>query len=107
MRESFHLALTPILLTAGFGNHVESEAIPDTLPKLGNAPQKVANGLYAEQVSGTAFTAPRHKNQRSWLYRVRVPHLCLSLSLFSYSSFMIPFFLSQKLTKYLLFCYSD
>ena len=57
--------------TDGFGNHVESEAIPGTLPKLGNAPQKVAHGLYAEQISGTAFTAPRHKNQRSWLYRVR------------------------------------
>ncbi|UZJ57579.1 hypothetical protein CBS101457_006899 [Exobasidium rhododendri] len=56
---------------AGFGNHVESEAIPGTLPKLGNAPQKVSHGLYAEQVSGTAFTAPRHKNQRSWLYRIK------------------------------------
>ncbi|PWN53311.1 putative homogentisate 1,2-dioxygenase [Violaceomyces palustris] len=55
----------------GFGNHFESEAIPQTLPSRGNAPQKVARGLYAEQISGTAFTAPRSKNQRSWLYRIR------------------------------------
>ncbi|KAN0066429.1 hypothetical protein ACQY0O_000523 [Thecaphora frezii] len=55
----------------GFGNHFESEAIPGTLPKLGNAPQRAAHGLYAEQISGTAFTAPRHKNQRTWLYRIK------------------------------------
>ncbi|EPQ31839.1 uncharacterized protein PFL1_00038 [Pseudozyma flocculosa PF-1] len=55
----------------GFGNHFESEAIPGSLPKLGNAPQKAPHGLYAEQISGTAFTAPRHKNQRSWLYRIK------------------------------------
>lgn len=67
----FKLLCLTLFSIAGFGNHVESEAIPGTLPKLGNAPQKVARGLYAEQVSGTAFTAPRHKNQRSWLYRVR------------------------------------
>jgi homogentisate 1,2-dioxygenase len=56
---------------------VESEAIKGALPRLGNAPQKVAYGLYAEQVSGTAFTAPRHKNQRAWLYRIKpsVNHL--------------------------------
>ena len=28
-------------------------------------------GLYAEQLSGTAFTAPRAQNKRSWLYRIR------------------------------------
>jgi homogentisate 1,2-dioxygenase len=27
--------------------------------------------LYAEQLSGTAFTAPRAHNRRSWLYRIR------------------------------------
>jgi homogentisate 1,2-dioxygenase len=27
--------------------------------------------LYAEQLSGTAFTAPRGANRRSWLYRIR------------------------------------
>jgi homogentisate 1,2-dioxygenase len=34
-------------------------------------PQQCAYGLYAEQISGTAFTAPRHANRRSWMYRIR------------------------------------
>eukprot|EP00331_Platyophrya_macrostoma_P028207 CAMPEP_0176435696 /NCGR_PEP_ID=MMETSP0127-20121128/17493_1 /TAXON_ID=938130 /ORGANISM="Platyophrya macrostoma, Strain WH" /LENGTH=446 /DNA_ID=CAMNT_0017818807 /DNA_START=38 /DNA_END=1378 /DNA_ORIENTATION=+ len=54
----------------GFGNHFETEAIPDSLPKGQNAPQKCPHGLYAEQLSGTAFTKPRHENLRSWLYRI-------------------------------------
>ncbi len=54
---------------AGFGNHFQSEAVPDTLPIGRNSPQRVAQGLYAEQLSGTAFTAPRAENRRSWLYR--------------------------------------
>lgn len=40
------------------------------MPKEQNSPQKCAYGLYAEQLSGTAFTAPRTENQRSWLYRI-------------------------------------
>jgi homogentisate 1,2-dioxygenase len=56
---------------SGFGNEFASEAIPDTLPQGQNSPQRVAHGLYAEQLSGTAFTAPRHGNRRSWLYRIR------------------------------------
>jgi len=55
---------------SGFGNHFSSEAIPDTLPKNQNNPQKCPRGLYAEQLSGTPFTAPRAHNQRSWLYRI-------------------------------------
>ena len=55
----------------GFGNEFASEAIAATLPVGRNSPQKVAHGLYAEQLSGTAFTAPRHANRRSWLYRVQ------------------------------------
>jgi homogentisate 1,2-dioxygenase len=55
----------------GFGNHHVSEAMPGALPVGRNSPQHVAYGLYAEQVSGTAFTAPRHENRRSWLYRMR------------------------------------
>ena len=55
----------------GFGNHVSSEAIKGALPVRGNNPKKCPLGLYAEQVSGTAFTAPRKSNQRSWLYRMR------------------------------------
>lgn len=56
---------------SGFGNEFASEAIAGALPEGRNSPQKVAHGLYAEQISGTAFTAPRHANRRSWLYRIR------------------------------------
>ena len=56
---------------SGFGNHFATEAVPGTLPEGRNSPQKVAHGLYAEQLSGTAFTAPRSENRRSWLYRIR------------------------------------
>src|SRR5512142_1721965 len=56
---------------SGFGNEFATEAIEGVLPEGQNAPQRVAHGLYAEQLSGTPFTAPRHANRRSWLYRVR------------------------------------
>ncbi len=56
---------------SGFGNEFASEAIPGALPAHQNSPQKVSFGLYAEQLSGTAFTAPRAINRRSWLYRIR------------------------------------
>jgi homogentisate 1,2-dioxygenase len=56
---------------SGFGNEFASEAIEGTLPEGQNSPQQVAHGLYAEQLSGTAFTAPRAENKRSWLYRIR------------------------------------
>jgi homogentisate 1,2-dioxygenase len=55
----------------GFGNHVSTEAVAGALPIGRNSPQRPAFGLYAEQLSGTAFTAPRHENRRSWLYRMR------------------------------------
>ncbi len=55
----------------GFGNHIATEAVPGALPIGRNSPQRPAFGLYAEQLSGTAFTAPRHENRRSWLYRMR------------------------------------
>jgi homogentisate 1,2-dioxygenase len=55
----------------GFANEFATEAIAGTLPVGQNSPQRVAHGLYAEQLSGTAFTAPRHVNRRSWLYRIR------------------------------------
>jgi homogentisate 1,2-dioxygenase len=55
----------------GFGNHFASESIPGVLPEGRNSPQRTAFGLYAEQLSGTAFTAPRAENRRSWLYRLR------------------------------------
>src|SRR5579863_567700 len=56
---------------SGFGNHFATEALPGALPQGRNSPQRCAYGLYAEQFSGTAFTAPRHANRRSWLYRIR------------------------------------
>ena len=56
---------------SGFGNEFATEALPGALPEGRNSPQRVAYGLYAEQLSGTAFTAPRHSNRRSWLYRIR------------------------------------
>jgi homogentisate 1,2-dioxygenase len=56
---------------SGFGNHFATEAVPGALPKGQNSPQKVAFGLYAEQLSGAAFTSPRRENRRSWLYRLR------------------------------------
>ena len=56
---------------SGFGNEFATEAIAGALPVGRNSPQRAPFGLYAEQLSGTAFTAPRHNNRRSWLYRVR------------------------------------
>ncbi|HLL31896.1 MAG TPA: homogentisate 1,2-dioxygenase [Allosphingosinicella sp.] len=56
---------------SGFGNHFATEAVPGALPEGRNSPQRPAFGLYAEQLSGTAFTAPRAENRRSWLYRLR------------------------------------
>jgi homogentisate 1,2-dioxygenase len=56
---------------SGFGNEFASEAIPGALPVGQNSPQKVPFGLYAEQVSGTPFTAPRSSNRRAWVYRIR------------------------------------
>jgi homogentisate 1,2-dioxygenase len=56
---------------SGFGNEFASEALPGALPQGQNSPQQCPYGLYAEQLSGTAFTAPRHANRRSWLYRIQ------------------------------------
>ncbi|SFR76072.1 homogentisate 1,2-dioxygenase [Sphingomonas jatrophae] len=55
----------------GFLNHFATEAVLGALPVGRNSPQCVPFGLYAEQLSGTAFTAPRAENRRSWLYRLR------------------------------------
>jgi homogentisate 1,2-dioxygenase len=55
----------------GFGNDFETEALSGALPQGQNSPQKCAYGLYAEQLSGTAFTAPRGQNERTWCYRIR------------------------------------
>jgi len=55
----------------GFPNHFATAAVAGALPIGRNSPQHVPFGLYAEQLSGTAFTAPRPENRRSWLYRLR------------------------------------
>ncbi len=54
---------------SGFGNEYATEAVPGALPQGRNSPQQAPLKLYAEQLSGTAFTAPRRDNRRSWLYR--------------------------------------
>ncbi len=58
------------LYMSGFGNEFETEALPGALPQGQNSPQKCPYGLYAEQLSGTSFTAPREANRRSWFYRI-------------------------------------
>lgn len=61
----------PITYQTGMCNEFASEALPGALPQGRNSPQRAPYGLYAEQISGTAFTAPRHANRRAWLYRIR------------------------------------
>jgi homogentisate 1,2-dioxygenase len=63
--------MTEKTYVSGFGNEVATEARAGALPQGQNSPQRVPFGLYAEQLSGTAFTAPRGENRRSWLYRLR------------------------------------
>ena len=62
----------------GFENTFATEAVANALPAGRNSPQRAPLGLYAEQLSGTAFTAPRHANKRTWFYRIRpsVKHGC-------------------------------
>src|SRR5690242_6650902 len=56
---------------SGFGNHFASEAVVGALPVGRNSPQRPPHGLYAELISGTSFTAPRHDNRRTWTYRIQ------------------------------------
>jgi homogentisate 1,2-dioxygenase len=62
---------TELRYQTGFANELATEALPGALPVGQNSPQRVPYGLYAEQLSGTAFTIPRAANRRSWLYRIR------------------------------------
>ncbi|KPM44064.1 Homogentisate 1,2-dioxygenase [Neonectria ditissima] len=55
----------------GFNNNFESEAIPGTIPRGQNNPRCVRFGLYAEQMTASAFVAPRYANKKAWLYRAR------------------------------------
>ncbi len=63
--------MTTLQYQTGFGNNCATEALPGALPIGRNSPQKCPYGLYAEQLSGTAFTVSRAENRRSWLYRIR------------------------------------
>jgi homogentisate 1,2-dioxygenase len=65
------MARTELKYQSGFGNEFATEAVPGALPEGQNAPQKAHLGLYTEQLSGTAFTAPRATNRRTWTYRIR------------------------------------
>lgn len=61
----------PYTYQAGFGNFFQSEAVPGTIPQGQNSPRCVRWGLYAEQMTASAFVAPRHTNKKAWLYRAR------------------------------------
>ena len=63
--------LTQLSYQSGFGNEFATEAHPGALPVGQNSPQKHPLGLYTEQVSGSAFSAPRGQNRRTWMYRIR------------------------------------
>lgn len=64
-------AVTASRYQSGWGNEFATEALAGALPVGRNSPQRCPYGLYAEQLSGTAFTAPRASNRRTWFYRIR------------------------------------
>ncbi|GKT21612.1 hypothetical protein AVHM3334_05370 [Acidovorax sp. SUPP3334] len=59
----------PLRYQSGFGNQFATESVPGALPQGRNSPQKAPFLPYPELVSGSAFTALRHENRRTWLYR--------------------------------------
>jgi homogentisate 1,2-dioxygenase len=61
----------PLRYQSGFGNQFATEALAGALPQGRNSPQRAPYGLYAELLSGSAFTAPRAENRRTWVYRIR------------------------------------
>jgi homogentisate 1,2-dioxygenase len=79
---------------SGFSNEYASEAIDGALPQGRNSPQRPPLALYTELVSGTAFTAPRHENRRSWLYR-RQPSVVSG----RYEAYAQPFWLTGADTR--------
>ena len=72
---------------SGFGNEFATEALPGALPEGRNSPQRCPYGLYNEQISGTAFTAPRHSNRRTWMYRIRPAAMHGPFSLLAHATF--------------------
>jgi homogentisate 1,2-dioxygenase len=75
----------------GIGNLLASEALQGSLPQGRNSPQRCAHGLYAELISGTAFTAPRAENLRSWTYR-RLP----SVAVGAFSAYQQPLWCPEE-----------
>src|SRR5260370_12167619 len=69
-RKTIAAPLAAVSYQSGFGNQFQSEAVLGALPVGRNSPQRAPLGLYAEQISGTAFTAARHENRRTWTYRI-------------------------------------
>ncbi len=65
------LGQAPATIPHGFGAHHQAEALPGAVPPAQNNPRHAPYGLYAEQISGTGFVAPRDENLRTWLYRIR------------------------------------
>ena len=63
------MTTTALAYQTGFGNEYATEAVPGALPRGRNSPQRAPFALYPELLSGTAFTAPRHENRRTWMYR--------------------------------------
>ena len=92
---------TPINYLHGFGNHFKTEALANTLVIGRNSPQKVPHGLYAEQINGSAFTAPRHHNLSSWLYRMQpsVTHGEFELVTYGIDLDTIPIFRSNSIAQ--------
>jgi homogentisate 1,2-dioxygenase len=70
IREHGPLSAGEYAYQAGFGNEFISEAVPGAVPPGRNSPQRAPLGLYAEQLSGAAFTQPRAVNRRTWVYRI-------------------------------------
>ena len=80
----------------GLGNEFATEAVQGALPKGRNSPQKPPLGLYPEQLNGTAFTAPRSQNLRSWLYRIRPSVVHGEQSEIEVKDWLTPPFANQK-----------
>jgi homogentisate 1,2-dioxygenase len=62
--------LTTPVYQRGLGNYFSTEALPGALPQGQNSPQQVPYGLYAEGISGAAFTVLRSESRQTWCYRI-------------------------------------
>lgn len=75
---------------SGFGNEFATEALSGALPEGQNSPQKPPYGLYAEQLSGSAFTVPHKQQKRSWLYRIRPSVMHKPFAAYAHPTFAAP-----------------